>query len=56
MTAANPKPAIRPVTNESGLSIQPLYTAEDLAASGWRPGEGFMAPPRDPDRNFARPA
>ena len=44
MTAANPKPAIRPVTNESGLSIQPLYTAEDLAASGGldmlgRPGE-----------------
>ena len=44
MTAADPKPAIRPVINESGLSIQPLYTADDLAASGGldmlgRPGE-----------------
>jgi methylmalonyl-CoA mutase N-terminal domain/subunit len=32
--STHPKPAIRPVINESGLAIQPLYTADDLAASG----------------------
>ena len=31
------------------------HVLEDLRASGWRPGEGFMSPPADPDRNFARP-
>ena len=31
------------------------HVLEDLAASGWRPRAGFMAPPADPDRNFARP-
>lgn len=31
------------------------HVIEDLGASGWRPGPGFMAPPPDPDRNFARP-
>jgi ketosteroid isomerase-like protein len=31
------------------------HVLEDLKASGWTPGEGFMLPPRDPDRNFARP-
>ena len=31
------------------------HVLEDLAASGWRPGEGFVMPPSDPDRNFARP-
>lgn len=31
------------------------HVLEDLAASGWRPRAGFMAPPSDPDRNFARP-
>jgi ketosteroid isomerase-like protein len=31
------------------------HVLEDLAASGWRPGPGFCAPPADPDRNFARP-
>jgi limonene-1,2-epoxide hydrolase len=31
------------------------HVLEDLAASGWRPGAGFTAPPSDPDRNFARP-
>jgi hypothetical protein len=40
------------------LSREPLTQAlgeEDLAASGWRPGKGFIAPPAQPDRNFARP-
>ena len=31
------------------------HVLEDLAASGWRPGPGFIAPPSNPDRNFARP-
>ena len=31
------------------------HVLEDLAASGWRPGKGFIAPPAQPDRNFARP-
>ena len=31
------------------------HVLEDLRASGWRPGAGFMSPPADPDRNFARP-
>ena len=31
------------------------HVREDLAASGWRPGKGFIAPPAQPDRNFARP-
>jgi len=39
-----PTPAVRPVRNESGIEIQPLYTADDVAASGGldmlgRPGE-----------------
>jgi ketosteroid isomerase-like protein len=32
------------------------HVLEDLAASAWRPGPGFTAPPPAPDRNFARPA
>lgn len=32
------------------------HVMEDLAASRWRPGPGFVAPPSDPDRNFARPS
>jgi ketosteroid isomerase-like protein len=31
------------------------HVLEDLAASRWRPGPGFMSPPSAPDRNFARP-
>lgn len=31
------------------------HVIEDLAASGWRPGEGFMAPPAQVDRRFDRP-
>lgn len=31
------------------------HVLEDLKASGWRPGEGFMMPPAEPDRNYARP-
>ena len=31
------------------------HVIEDLTASGWRPGEGFLSPPKNPDRNFARP-
>jgi ketosteroid isomerase-like protein len=26
------------------------HVLEDLEASGWRPGRGFVAPPADPDR------
>ncbi len=32
-----------------------VHVLEDLRESGWRPGEGFLSPPADPDRNFARP-
>ena len=31
------------------------HVLEDLAASGWRPGPGFVAPPPTPDRDFSRP-
>ncbi|MFN8052204.1 MAG: nuclear transport factor 2 family protein [Acidimicrobiales bacterium] len=31
------------------------HVIEDIVASGWRPGAGFIPPPSDPDRNFARP-
>ena len=34
MKRDNPSPLVRPVRNESGIEIQPLYTAEDVAASG----------------------
>ncbi|HEY5154899.1 MAG TPA: nuclear transport factor 2 family protein [Acidimicrobiales bacterium] len=32
------------------------HVLEDLAASGWRPGAGFQAPPAQPNRDFSRPA
>lgn len=31
------------------------HVLEDLAASGWRPGEGFHVPPGDPVRDFRPP-
>ena len=31
------------------------HVLEDLAASGWRPGAGFSAPPPQPNRDFSRP-
>jgi limonene-1,2-epoxide hydrolase len=31
------------------------HVLEDLAASGWRPGAGFVAPPATPNRDFGRP-
>ena len=31
------------------------HVREDLKASGWRPGEGFVMPPAAPDRAFHRP-
>lgn len=31
------------------------HVMEDLAASGWRPPEGFAFPPAEPDRDFSRP-
>ena len=31
------------------------HVLEDIAASRWRPLPGFIAPPANPDRNFARP-
>ena len=31
------------------------HVLEDLAESGWRPGPGFVAPPRSPDRDITRP-
>ena len=34
MKRDNASPLLRPVRNESGIEIQPLYTAEDVAASG----------------------
>ena len=32
------------------------HVLEDLAASRWRPGPGFQAPPPAPDRDVSRPA
>jgi len=32
-----------------------VHVLEDLRASGWRPGPGFVAPPPDPVRDFAEP-
>ena len=32
------------------------HVLEDLAASGWAPGEGFLMPPEHPNRDFSRPA
>ncbi len=29
------------------------HVLEDLASSGWRPGEGFIAPPSAPNRDFS---
>ncbi len=34
MSPANGKPGAKPVVNESGIAIQTVYTADDLAASG----------------------
>jgi limonene-1,2-epoxide hydrolase len=31
------------------------HVLEDLKASGWTPGEGFVMPPAAPDRAFHRP-
>jgi len=31
------------------------HVIEDLTTSGWRPGQGFVSPPQQPDRNFTRP-
>ena len=31
------------------------HVLEDLKASGWTPGEGFLMPPAHPDRAFHRP-
>lgn len=31
------------------------HVLEDLAESGWRPGPGFVAPPRNPNRDGTRP-
>jgi ketosteroid isomerase-like protein len=31
------------------------HVLEDLAASGWRPGPGFVSPPANPDRDVTRP-
>jgi ketosteroid isomerase-like protein len=31
------------------------HVLEDLKASGWTPGEGFVMPPAQPDRAFHRP-
>jgi ketosteroid isomerase-like protein len=32
-----------------------VHVLEDLKASGWRPREGFLAPPAEPVRDFSRP-
>jgi ketosteroid isomerase-like protein len=32
-----------------------VHVLEDLKASGWRPRTGFVSPPAEPDRDFARP-
>ena len=38
----SPKPELRPVVNESGIEIKPLYTAEDVEQNG---GFGFLGKP-----------
>ena len=30
------------------------HVLDDLKAAGWRPGPGFVAPPRDPNRDVSR--
>ena len=37
-----PKPELKPVVNESGIEIKPLYTAEDVEQNG---GFGFLGKP-----------
>ena len=32
------------------------HVLEDLAASGWRPRQGFVSPPANPNRDVSRPA
>jgi len=32
------------------------HVIEDIIASGWTPGEGFTAPPPNPNRDVTRPA
>ena len=32
------------------------HVLEDLGASGWRPGAGFVSPPANPNRDVSRPA
>lgn len=32
-----------------------VHVLEDLQASGWRPGAGFVAPPAGPDRDATEP-
>ena len=44
-----------PSKTKTGAYATGADVLEDLAASGWRPGKGFIAPPAQPDRNFARP-
>jgi ketosteroid isomerase-like protein len=39
--------------NEDLLNI--AHIAEDIAAIGWMPGEGYEMPPANPDRSFAHP-
>lgn len=34
-------------------SLNMAHVLEDLQASGWRPGEGFMSPPREPNRDWS---
>ena len=39
--------------------IHPVRTRsviEDIVASGWTPGPGFIPPPATPDRDVSRPA
>lgn len=33
-----------------------VHVNEDLRASGWMPGPGFNMPPRNPNRDWSRPA
>ena len=32
-----------------------VHVLEDLKTSGWRPGDGFIPPPGNPDRNASEP-
>ncbi|MEI8336242.1 MAG: nuclear transport factor 2 family protein [Actinomycetes bacterium] len=37
-------------------SLNMAHVIEDLTESGWRPGDGFSPPPKNPNRDFTIPS